>query len=224
MIPKKTIPESMDNLRNISCTALPSKIYESYVLNWTQEEVSTKSNQYVGVKNCSTAHFLVQVWDEIARTLEDDRAASLLTSIDYAKAFNRLSFQHCLSAFARKGASTPLLELLATFLSNRTMAVRVDQAWSDPRQVTGGVPQGSILGDFLFNIATDDLEDLDDGEGQHRVRPGSSSSSGWTSDSSGEEAVGPVSSTPSQVQSQAPSAPDTPGTPDSWAPSPLWKA
>ena len=92
VIPEKTIPESMDDLRNISCTALPSKIYESYVLNWTQEEVATKTNQYGGVKNCSTAHFLVQVWDEIARTLEDDRAASLLTSIDYAKAFNRLSF------------------------------------------------------------------------------------------------------------------------------------
>ena len=58
VIPKKTIPESMDDLRNISCTALPSKIYESYVLNWTQEEVATKTNQYGGVKNCSTAHFL----------------------------------------------------------------------------------------------------------------------------------------------------------------------
>ena len=81
---------------------------------------------------------------------------SVLTSIDYAKAFNRLSFQHCLAAFAKKGASTPIIELIATFLSNRTMAVRVDQAWSAPRPVHGGVPQGSILGVFLFNVATDD--------------------------------------------------------------------
>ena len=33
-IPKKTLPERVDDLRNISCTMLPSKIYESYVLNW----------------------------------------------------------------------------------------------------------------------------------------------------------------------------------------------
>ena len=83
----------------------------------------------------------------------------MITSIDYAKAFNRLSFQHCLSAFARKGASSQILRIIATFLSNRTMAVRVGTSWSDKKPVTGGCPQGSILGFFLFNTTTDDLED-----------------------------------------------------------------
>ena len=65
-------------------------------------------------------------------------------------------------AFARKGASTQTIAILATFLSNRTMSVRVKDTWSDPLPVYGGVPQGSILGVLLFNIATDDLEDEDD--------------------------------------------------------------
>ena len=109
---------------------LPSKIYESYILNWSQAEVKIKDTQYGGVRGCSTAHLLVGVLDEVAKGLEDDRAAITLTSIDYAKAFNRLSFQHCLSSFARLGASTPIIELLATFLSNRTMMVRVGEALS----------------------------------------------------------------------------------------------
>ena len=124
--------------------ALPSKILESYVFNWAQEEVRVKDNQYGGAKGCSTAHVLIGVLDEVMRGLEDNRAAVMLTSIDYAKAFNRLSFQHCLRSFAKMGASTPIIDLLATFLSNRTMSVRVGQSWPTPRPVFGGVPQGSF--------------------------------------------------------------------------------
>ena len=43
-IPKKSVPESINDLRNISCTMLPSKMYESYVLNWAQDEVKVKMN------------------------------------------------------------------------------------------------------------------------------------------------------------------------------------
>ena len=85
-IPKKSLPESINDLRNISCAMLPSKIYESYILNWAQSEVKLKNNQYGGAKGCSTAHLLIGVWDEVMRRLEDDRAAVVLTLIDYAKA------------------------------------------------------------------------------------------------------------------------------------------
>ena len=117
------MPEDVNDLRNISCTMLPSKIYESYVLNWVQKEVKVKDHQFGGVKGCTTSHMLIGVWDEIMRGLEDDRAAVMMTLVDYAKAFNRLSFQHCLRSFARLGVSTTVIELLATFLSNRTMTV-----------------------------------------------------------------------------------------------------
>ena len=71
-----------------------------------------------------------------------------------------MSFQHCLNALARKVASTPLLRLVATFLTNRSMTVRVSDTWSAPRPVDSGCLQGSILGFFfLFNATIDDLEE-----------------------------------------------------------------
>ena len=159
VIPKTGCPADFSDLRNISCTLLASKILESYVLEWAMEEITTKNNQFGGVRGCRGTHLVLKVWQNILSNLEDRRAATVLTSIDYAKAFNRLSFQHCLRAFAAKGSSTPILRLLATFLSNRKMTVRVGREWSTLREVHGGCPQGSILGVFLFNVTTDDLEE-----------------------------------------------------------------
>ena len=102
---------------------------------------------------------LVGMWQTVLEDLEDYRAGTVISSIDYAKAFNRMSFQECLLALEHKGASTALLRLIATFLTNRVMTVKVQRTWSEERPVHGGCPQGSILGVFLFNVTTDDLED-----------------------------------------------------------------
>ena len=118
-----------------------------------------RSNQYGGVKGLSTDHLLVNMWQQILENAEDYCAATVITSIDYSKAFNRMGYQECLKALARNGASTPVLELVATFLTDRQMVVKVGNVTSDPRPIDRGCPQGSILGVFLFNATIDDLEE-----------------------------------------------------------------
>ena len=100
VIPKIPTPESLADLRNISCTMLSSKVYESYVLDWMKSEVKLRSNQYGGVKGLGTEHVLVQMWQRILEDLDDYRAATVVTSIDYSKAFNRMSYQKCLEALS----------------------------------------------------------------------------------------------------------------------------
>ena len=58
-IPKRTLPASINDLRNISCTMLASKIYESYVLNWVQEEVKVKKNQFGGSQGLCWSIFIL---------------------------------------------------------------------------------------------------------------------------------------------------------------------
>ena len=159
LIPKKTMPSEFADMRNISCTAFFSKVMESFLLLWAMDEISLKNNQYGGVKGCSTTHMLLDIWQDICSDLEDHRSATVLTSIDYAKAFNRLSYQECLQSFHKKGASSTVIRLIAAFLTGRVMKVRAGNEWSNARNVDGGCPQGSILGVFLFNTTTDDLED-----------------------------------------------------------------
>ena len=159
IIPKKSNPQTLADLRNISCTLLASKIYESYILDWAKQEVALRSNQYGGVKGLGTDHLLVGMWQQILENAEDYRAGTVVTSIDYSKAFNRMGYQECLTALARNGASTPIIELIAAFLTDRVMMVKVGTVLSEERKVNGGCPQGSILGVFLFNATIDDLEE-----------------------------------------------------------------
>ena len=157
-IRKKFLPEGPDDLRNISCTLLLSKIYESFVLDWLGGQVTIRTNQFGGVKGFGTERYLVKLWQQILENLEDPGAASLITSIDYAKAFNRLDFDHCLCCLAAKGACKEILSIISTFLSGRQITVKIGSAFSDMRSVLGGVPQGSLLGVLLFNISVDDFE------------------------------------------------------------------
>lgn len=102
---------------------------------------------------------LVTLVQRVYQDLENYRAGSVIAAVDYAKAFNRISFQECLKAMEHKGASYNTMHLVAAFLTDRVMSVKVGQIRSVPRPVCGGCPQGSILSVYLFNTTTDDLED-----------------------------------------------------------------
>ena len=158
VIPKVKSPTEENQCRNISCTAFLSKVFESFILQWAREKVKLGNTQYGGEKGCSTSHLIIDMLQEITTTMEDRRAASILMSIDYSKAFNRLKHAPCLEALAKKGASSELLQIIASFLQGRSMTVKSGKAWSDLKLVNAGAPQGSVLGGFLFNVGIDDIE------------------------------------------------------------------
>ena len=127
-------------------------MYKRQLLLWAREEVAPGKNQFGGERGCSTEHYLLQTWETILQDLEDNRSSTLLTSVDFSKGFNRISHQHCLKAFAGHGASSQIIALLATFLRDRRMIVRINQDFSDPLPVNGGCPQGSLLGVFYLTL------------------------------------------------------------------------
>ena len=170
-IPKKPHPVSPDDTRNISCTRLFSKVYESFVLSWLTGTCDLRPNQYGGVKGCGTEHFLVELWQNVLQGLDDSRAGVMLSSIDYSKAFNRLDFSRCLKALKAKGVGQELINIIASFLTDRQMTVKVGMTRSKLRKILGGVPQGSLLGVFLFNCTIDTFEAFSGHVRQYGTQP-----------------------------------------------------
>ena len=159
IIPKKPNPEAPADLRNLSCTNFFSKILESFVIDSIKSEISMSELQYGGIKGCGTDNFLVEVWNNILETRDNSGNALSLMSVDFSKAFNRLSHSACLRKLAEKCASNQTLALVFAFLKSRSMCVRTNNTTSRERPVNGGSPQGTKLGNLLFCITIDDITD-----------------------------------------------------------------
>ena len=150
VIPKSRNASTYGECRNLSCTPLFSKAMESFMMEKINGEVGKDPLQYGGLKGSGTEHMLVQAWNNITRSLEEENTSVSLISIDFAKAFNRMGHQACLSAYKKKGASLDSLGLIYAFLSGRTMRIKVGSVLSSPRPIKGGSPQGSVSANALF--------------------------------------------------------------------------
>ena len=135
---------------------------ESFVLDRLKKEIKLSERQYGGVKGVGTEHFLLDTWESVMVALEEEGSAASLVCIDFEKAFNRVDHNECVKALDEMGASGLSVDWVSAFLHGRKMSVRLREALSTPRDVPGGSPQGSILGNFLFCATTDRFSQLAD--------------------------------------------------------------
>ena len=80
---------------------------------------------------------------------------ALLT--DLSKAFDCLPYRLLICKLPAYGLSVNACELLKSYFCERKQRVKLGDKYSDWLALSKGVPQGSLMGPFIFNIFSNDL-------------------------------------------------------------------
>ena len=104
----------------------------------------------------STIDALVEIVEKIRLNCQNVKAISFF--LDLKKAFDTIEHDILVKKIENTGIRGPALTWITSYLNGRQQRVIVNGACSSWNSIVCGVPQGSILGPFLFLIYINDLQ------------------------------------------------------------------
>ena len=148
------------NYRPISLLSGLSKLFERLILArltaHSEDNHLLPDQQFGFRKHHSCDHQLLRVTNKISHGLNTYKPTGVVF-LDVAKAFDRVWHEGLLFKLILKKFPNSLVNLVASYLGNRSFHVAIRGERSTSRQIRAGVPQGSILAPFLFNTFTSDM-------------------------------------------------------------------
>lgn len=135
------------------------KLLEYLLVRRLESHVAEKGNlsdaQYGFRRGRSTDDACNRLRDTAQRAV-NNYDACVAVSLDIKNAFNAIGWRHIMSALETWGVPVPLRRMFRSYFSERGAELQCPHLdGSVSVQVTCGVPQGSVVGPFLWNITYD---------------------------------------------------------------------
>ncbi|KAL4082363.1 hypothetical protein QTP88_030019 [Uroleucon formosanum] len=167
-------PDVPSSYRPICMLDTPGKLLERLLLQRLEEHMDAHGgrrrapNQFGFRKGVSTESAIGRVLEIAAGAAATPRRKSLcvLVTLDVRNAFNSLRWPVIDSALRDMNTPEYLVRMLRSWLSDRVLLTGDELA---VRPVTCGVPQGSVLGPALWNVAYNSLLKMEVPTGVHLV-------------------------------------------------------
>ena len=153
----------LKDYRPVFILLILSKIYERVVVeritNFIEKKLIYHHYQSGYRKNHSTAILLVKLQDDIKNAMKASEI-TLAVFTDYSKAFDTIDFSILIKKMHTLNFSKRFLCWIFGYVTGRRHFVQTDSNISNILYTDFGVPQGSILGPFLFNLCVADMKNI----------------------------------------------------------------
>jgi exonuclease III/predicted transport protein len=148
-----------ENYRPVSLLPVVSKIFERIMQNQMLPFIENILSDFLcGYrKNYNAQYALLAMIDKWKRTLDKKGGMIGAVLMDLSKAFDTVNHDLLIAKLKFYGFGDNALHILQDYLSDRWQRTKINTSFSDWKELSCGVPQGSVLGPLLFNIYLNDL-------------------------------------------------------------------